>query len=202
MQVAACIQAPKEVEPLELSVFFRLVEVAAFSYGSAGKRPPFQWGCPGTIGGKQPFKCVLNLMTELKQVLGQNPGFIHPNFQGKATISEKIRYEPRLMPYPRFLAFFRSWLSSQGVNKDSSKKFVAYSLRCFLPSLPDIARAPLSVRQELGIGLKPLFQRNSQSQAPRAWQSAMHTIVSKQRLTPDSDCWLDFTRCRGRAKQS
>ena len=178
VQVAACIQAPKETEPLELSVFFRLVEVAACSYGavsqfcalalillaaclrykhfnisralhrsgdflratcirgkrrSAGKRPPFDWGCPWTIGGKQPFKCVLILMAELKQVLGHDPGFILPNFQGKATISEKTWYEPRPMPYPRFLAFFRSWLFSQGVSKDSSKKFVSHSLRRFLP---------------------------------------------------------------------
>ena len=37
VQVAACIQAPKEAEPLELSVFFHLVEVAACSYGAVSQ---------------------------------------------------------------------------------------------------------------------------------------------------------------------
>ena len=70
------------------------------------------------------------------------------------------------MPYPRFLAFFRSWLSSQGVNKDSSKKFVSYSLRRFLPSLADIARAPPSVRQEPGNWVEtPFSKKQSESSA-------------------------------------
>jgi hypothetical protein len=204
VQGAASIEAPLEVAPLELSVFFRLVEVAARSYGavsqfcalalillaaclrykhynlskalhrsgdflratcirgkrrSAGKRPPFDWGCPWSIGGKEPFKCVLILIAELKQVLGRDPGFILPNFQGKTAITEKTWYEPRPMPYPRFLAFFRAWLGSQGISKEQSKKFVSYSLRRFLPSLADIARAPLSVRQELGNWVETPFSK-------------------------------------------
>ena len=186
---------PKEVAPLQLHIFLRLVDVSSASFGaiaqfcslalvilasclrfkhfniscaihrsgdflrgtcirgkkrSAGRRPPFDWGCPWNIGGKEPFRCVLILQQELRQALGKDPGFLLPHFQGKTKISEHTRYEARPMSYPRFLAFFRNWLISIGVCDEEARKFVSYTLRRFLPSCADLARVPLSVRQELG----------------------------------------------------
>ena len=102
--------------------------------------------------GRPIFDELPVIIAELERTSGQPVTFVIPDIKiaHSQAVSKDSVILARKMSLPKFTMLFQSLLVSFGLSHAEAKAFTSRSLRRFLPTVADIVRAPIEVKQQVG----------------------------------------------------